>query len=168
MKMSMLLLEVDEKGVSLESSVFFSQAEQKEARNFSCSFHFTTYASSLLPAGRKEQRNHLYPFSGRTERKKESSVHFTLQHMCFYCYRQDEKSREITFFLSRAEQRGKRNCFCSFHFATYVSSLLQAGRREHGNFLFPLSGRAERSKECFVLLLLYNTEIYLHDLRFFV
>ena len=123
MKMSMLLLEVQGKGVSLESSVFFSQE--------------------------------------RTERSKEFFMFISLYNICVFiitCRTKRTEKSPLSFFRQDRKEKG---IFCSFHFTTYVSLLLQAGRKEQRNYLFPLSGRTERKKELFLFISLCNICVFI-------
>lgn len=64
----------------MQSSVFFFMQNRKKKQGiFLVHFDLATCVCSCFKIGRKEQRNYLVLFSGRTERKKEffCSFHFT-------------------------------------------------------------------------------------------
>ena len=101
----------------MQSSVyFFMQNRKKKQGIFLVHFDSATCVCSCFHVGRKEQRNYLVLFSGRTERKM-SFLFISPCNVCVFI-RQNEKNREITLFLCKAEQKVKRNFSCSFFLAT--------------------------------------------------
>ena len=80
LKISLLLLEVDGKGVSREISVLFSNRTERSKELFMFIFTVQHINVHEFQIGRKEPRNYLVLFSDRTERKNEFFVFLFLSN----------------------------------------------------------------------------------------
>ena len=106
MKIPMLLLEVDGKGVSMEISVFLFSSRTERNKEFFLLILLYSICMLIIPNRTKRTEKLPCSFLRQNRTKKGICyVHFTLQHVYLHYYRQDEKNIEISFSFLRQNRK---------------------------------------------------------------